>query len=450
MTALASRAPAWACSSKRLDPYYSHLWAGANNALWTDRRTVETYVESGGRATNAMQAMVADVDPRDLWFNRATGHAVRTALGAALMWRQVSCDQLAALTGNTVWSGYERGHLPTFAHKMVAASIAHVGTLPSGYGFVSPTFVRPGRFTSWRRLNAVLPFHEWLAITAGQNVSMGSQASALKHTQAMTELALRIAQWCPVLSVLGELTARHDLLVPELLESDYKGAASADAVVVTEDGGRIAIEMTVSTLNADTKVRRWVRTLLADRSSSLSVLFVVAPGPGAPRNAASLVRRQIESTLDEMGDAGYTLRSRFFVAEWDEWFPRPGVVSARFPTLPAQQFDYESKEWSWRPLLGDGGLEWEPDTDATYERAVTAAHACDMLYGTPFWLRSTQNEPALTERLDRFLVASSGFDSLPTLPYARVNRHDEAAPDHSRWLTPKSLFDDDEDDAQSA
>lgn len=434
---LYSFAPHWARTQARLDPFYSNLWGSPSSASWIDRRTLTLYENAGTPLSRRMKRMSGDIDPHEFWTNSRSNGFIKDTLASVMMWRTMTCDQMAAVTGRREWMGHHYASMPQAADRLVAAAMLKVGTLPRVPAFKPPTLLSPGRMSSWQSFCEQLDFDEWLAITAGQTVDATIGSSMVRHTVATTELALRIAQFAPVDAVAGEHLGAHRTLVPSIRSAALAHAkyAAADAVIVMPDGRLVAIEMTVSKHNTAAKVRRWSETMAYDSSERTSVLFVTAPAPGKPRQVSSLTRRHVKDELARVrATMGVDYSNRFFVADWEQWFPAPGRITSRFASLPVQVCD--NGEWTWVDLLSDD-FAWTPKTDAHVANAGTSVVAMNMLRGIPHFQRDDELAADARKRLDIVNVMSR-FEALPVLSEHRAT----SAPDRSDWMRPPSLLDD--------
>jgi hypothetical protein len=159
------------------------------------------------------------------------------------------------------------------------------------------------------------------------------------------EFGLRVAEYLPVGTVMGEKMSSYDLLAGSGIGRQVlkTGAAKrADLTIVREDGLRIAVEITATVSDHfDSKVRSWAK-LLAEtplKDSGLVVLFVAAESPGKIKAntdaSATSIRGRIHSAilkaLKEFPGTSYDrIASRIGVATWREYFPKKHYASDRF------------------------------------------------------------------------------------------------------------------------
>ena len=387
---LRSRCPvAGFTAAHRADPYYHGLWMGGAQTSWLTRGAMWRMERDGiGIRPHREADYTPTLARRELWTNRRDTRLA--AAGAVHLWRTLTAQQLAAVTGNRAAARedfmapafhaglVERG---TFLHELAGPGDARHNRL-----------YRPGTVEAFDKFADELDYHQRIGVTAGQPWTGGGQYD--RHNVLATELALRVAEYCDVATVLGELLARLDLLSTDTRRTEH---STADAVLVRPDGHRIAIELTASYgENTGRKIDKWARILsdVDTRRIGLSVVFVDAVNPDRPRKKITAAYRALRSAVGRaaLGTADAVRRGvprRMAVARWQEWFPAARSCSTAFLTLAASRpTGPHTQRWQPVNLLDPFDLEFAPaDPDAGQPLIRNSRH----LLGVPAWMR--ENTP---------------------------------------------------------
>lgn len=405
----------------RLDPYYGGLWETGASAAWSTRERAVAQVEAGV-LSRGIWTRPTDRDEALAALTRSKARLVGLpALAAANLWRTMSGEQLAAVTGFTGLSRYRSPDV----HRLWSAGLVEVGRMASlARANQMPLLVRPSVRGDWARLYDLVTFDEWVGVTAGQPWRWGSQFD--RHNVLTVELALRVAELTSVPLVLGEqLCALHAMAVPGLQIGPQRSTLAADAMLVRGDGLKIMVELTVSTRGLADKTARWADLLAADRTGQLVVVFVLAPHPDRP---AGRELQQVSNTVAQASRASIThvlanVPARMMATTWRHWFPAPGRVSDDFLALRASRpsgTGPDADRWQRAGMLDPFELPG-PREDG---RAVLANAA--WLYGVPHWMRPPRDETATqawarVSGVERF----PRQQGMPLPPQERARRRDE-------------------------
>lgn len=365
----------------RDDPFYSPLWwKGSMGSWWSadDARRARTFPR---HLPSWLRVDEADARRRVLLTrNRETVMRVVAALD---QWRTMTVQQLEAHTDRL---GLADGRSPILA-ALWGAGLVDVCIMGVGPVDRASVLVRPGvSAAGFAELERSLTVAEWLSITAG--LPLDSDRQYTRHNVLATELALRLAEYGHVGTVLGEKLSTMALLGWESLGEKAPATvhSAGDLTIVRPDGLRIVVELTATRgAGSNGKVARAVR-VLADRGyeAGLAVLFVVAPRAESTTSSATMamqVRRELQAAVRAV--PGYwraPTRERVAVVEWEELFPAPEVVVDDFglfpawrPTGPGLRDGSDSDVWERTPLLDRAALRYEPADPAAMRRIVKSS-----------------------------------------------------------------------------
>jgi len=191
-------------AARRLDPYWHGLWGDGSQASWLSRSLLERLgTDRVSRLRDADTSRTRAEAITEITTKR-TG-ARLAALAAVGMWRTVTAEQLAAITGlRTILDGREMR--PAFQAELVER-----GTLMTELGWTGPPrsvqLYRPVG-TGLDPVTDMLGYADWVAVSGGYPWTRGHQQD--RHNLLATELGLRVAEHCDVGAVLGESLSRHD------------------------------------------------------------------------------------------------------------------------------------------------------------------------------------------------------------------------------------------------
>ena len=270
----------------RVDPYWDGVWEIGSQASWERAELLRRKLDAG-MDRNYLAPRFAGRDEALEYLTSSFSTDWLRMLGAVLMWRTMTSQQLAAITGADQNSGLSA---PTI-RAAFEAGLIDLGSWSSALRRASlksdaTWLVRPSRDSrqAFRHLSRHMTWPEWVSVTAGQDWSVGMQHS--RHNALTVELALRLAEYADVGTVLGERLGTIDLLAGSGIGRDIYDAdgRSADAVIVRPDGLRIAIETTASTSRIlEAKMRRWAQTLAATpfQDSGLVLWLFIDPTSAA-------------------------------------------------------------------------------------------------------------------------------------------------------------------------
>lgn len=245
-------------AADRMDPFFHGLWLDGAQSSWLSKSLLD-------RLHTAKLAKVSRADARATTESslaallRTRRQAHLRELAAVGMWRTISGQQLAAMTGHRAAAVNEHEIRPAFRAGLVDRG-SLLSDLKSGQAPNAHHLYRPVDTPTFRDLMDRLTFEEVCSVTAGQPWTRGAQND--RHNFLATELGLRAAEYCDIGTVLGEKLSRSGMLASD--EAGNAGANSADLSIVREDGHRIAVEITASATPAfGAKVRRWAKTIAA-------------------------------------------------------------------------------------------------------------------------------------------------------------------------------------------
>lgn len=435
-------------TSMRIDPYWGGVWQLGSYAQWTSRERAER-MESSGIVSKRPKAL--RVDPSDaLERINDNWEAKLEVLGALQHWRTATIEQIRALYDHLQ---KPKSHLNQAISDLFALDVIDYGSLwvPNSYAHKeSGILLRPCSSNAFERvIEPRLSYSEWLSITGGTKFFTGGQYD--RHNILATELALRISEFIPISTVLGERlsdvnTLAYQSIGKPIPANRAKSKQLADATIVREDGLRIAVEMSASNhgQTLTRKLQGWMQTLARYPvcENGLVVLFVVCErhNAGSTSNNSILtsIRKQVAKAARlTPGSAENQTSNRVFVVSWKDWFPGRGEASESFLSLTAKRPLGFGQEWERVSLLD--GLNIPGPSRMTAPLAV--AQNASGFRGTPYQLR----QAALVDFSD-FMLRSAGFASAPRLKFdpktglPRGVRPDSSYGVSGRPETPKRLL----------
>lgn len=442
----------------RADPYWDRLWAPGSQAVWTSRHSGadDEPMVSFGTRENKRLLMSRDDAMDILTSNR--GRAERLAAWGVLdSWRTVSAEQLAVLSGSTLFLDPNYSQIvASFATELldVGSFALRNGTLP---GRGQTALYRPRSGDAFEKeLKKTLTWPEWISVTGGYDWSSGGQFD--RHNLLATELAIRAAEYLPnVGTVMGEKFSSVRLLAgpssqekidlearmkresakgPDAEEAEREKQRAGkldnrrgDGTIVRSDGMRIVYEVTAtSSKSFESKVLRWAETI-KDRTfetSGLTVVFVAAPHPDRRRHNSEDPLYDIYKTIGKVLDKFPGTRkdspaARIGVAHWQDWFPSKGTISDGFLNLEANFAigGAGSGKWVQRSLMSTEAFPFTPyknfDPTALIENSR-------LLTATPHWLRTGDHTDLIGTPLDRLAARQKSPVAIPHPHPARPSR----------------------------
>jgi hypothetical protein len=389
-------------SADRVDPFWSMVWPNSNGGpviVWRSAHSERALVDAGVRVASRPGGRTASrLAPEAIaLLNQRRSRLI--TLGAVNLWRTVTGQQLAAITGQPGLnsSRSDETGLLFDAGLIQRGRFHYAGRALDEF----PEIFRPAPQADKVDLHH-LRYGDWLGATLGGQSIKGHQYD--RHNILTTELSLRAAEMCPLRSVLGEAVATWPRLFDSTLQPNPH--RSADAVWVRDDGLRIALEMTATVTPATVKkIEQLAELLSRDTSKSLVVLFVVASHPRDGRT--SDVTNRLRQAIKKSSHSSRTrilaeVKNRMVIAKWEGWFPEPGLVSREFIRLRAQRYSSTDDEWTDTDLLDPYDVQFNGADSPEVEE--TSANLNDV-FGAPWWMRTGDGVD-----FDALLLKISGFD----------------------------------------
>lgn len=387
LTDLISAAAPGLTAPERCDPHYDGLWTSGASAGWAVNTSVAA-LEGAGlgripkwlRSPGAPAALSAVTEPNS-WHRRRLD-----LLGVLDSYRTATDEQAAALTGDAALTRPQ----PKFLSELFTADLIDLGEPAQGIirGKASARLLRPSSGQAFAKgLAPTLTWAELTSVTGGHEWDAGGQYD--RHNILSTELLLRLAEYAPVGTIMGEKMSSVDLLLGSGLGRtiDRPDNRRADGLIVRPDGLRIAIEMTANTSQTlERKIRRWCEALQANSlaDSGLVLLFVVPEVKKGGAKVSQLRALIARVLLDFPGYGPDSVAERIGVAAWADYFPARHQGTEEFLDLTAYFPTGDAPDTLWQPraMLDVEQLPFTPTFDAT---AVLTNSS--MLAATPHWLR---------------------------------------------------------------
>lgn len=411
--------PEGTSTTDREDPYWDRLWAPGSQAHWATSATLRARAHAQIQDTGR-----SDLDP-SLYtapeMVELTGHRdFRTGLdmlAVADAWRTITTAQAAALTGDT---RLEDPHLEV-VRRMFAAGLMDIGSFPDPFDTARARIIRPGRTIRFNALAPHLTWPEWVSVTGGH--PWPGPGMYDRHNILAAEVALRMAEFGEVATLVGEKFSTMDLLAGTGAgrRPITNSTRRSDGTIVLGTGLKVALEITATdSIGLKKKVAAWAK-LLRDSpldATGLVVLFVAAPHPDRVEHRddpAAKVRQAIVEAIGSYPGLGRNDPARRIgFVHWREWFPARHEISERFLDTHC-----------WFPT-GRGLERWQPgrldevELDPDYDLAEMV-DGISVLASTPHWLRTGTASTILGDPMTR-----AGIE-LPVPPVARPNRTPEVA-----------------------
>ncbi|RYC03331.1 hypothetical protein [Nocardioides zhouii] len=370
----------------REDPMHETPWCGGSAATWIRRTKAD--VEHERSRTAYPPGTIRDKDEaRDLVADHAATSAA--AIGALAVHATLSVEQIAAFVGIEAADLIASGLLQAL-WSMGAAKFGHV----------TSTWDRCWERTLWtiddKEVIAthVLPLlsrAEELAMTAGQDIHVSQGHD--RHALLAAELALRIAEYTSVGTVLGERLSDLTSLFGN--HTTRRG----DLIAVRADGLRIVLEVVAhDNQKFGEKVDFWAEQLATPgRGHGMTmVVFVVAADPKGDasrargltgRVSAAIVKARVKHGADWRG------HDRMGMVSWSDWFPAAGEMSQAFSSLLVR---FPESRPTYASVLDAEVVPCAHPRDREYVAVIENA---SLLAQTPAWLRSRDRAPLLLRRM---------------------------------------------------
>lgn len=314
-------------ATSRDDPMYETPWCGDSAAAWLSRRRADVEHARSG-AAYPPGAIRDRGEARDLVAAHAPTSAA--ALGALAVHGTLSIEQVAAFVGVETTELIAGGAL---------RALWSMGAVK--FGHVTNTWDHRWERTLWtiadKKVIAaqVLPLlsgPEVVALTAGHDIHLSKAHD--RHAVLAAELALRIAEYTAVGTVVGERLSD--------LKSLFHRPTTrrlGDVTAVRPDGFRVVLEVVAHDNQAfGKKVDFWADQLATPGHGygMTMVVFVVAADPSSSasraRGLTGRVSTAIENARARYG-VGWRGHERMAMVSWNDWFPAAGLMSRAFSSL---------------------------------------------------------------------------------------------------------------------
>lgn len=427
-------------SGHRVDPYWGGVWQLGAQAQWVSREHLTRLAESG---LVSSRHRFLRTNPADALLRvHEDWEAKLNILGVLAQWRTATAEQVFAFCGDGIaQASYSRALQDLFAMGAIdRGSVLGAEVTGSEHRGV---LLRPSVSSVFDRvLRPRMSYAEWVSVTGGKKFLTGGQFD--RHNVLAAELGLRVAEFVPMGTVLGEGFARVNELaytsagLPE--PPGRSGQTSADAVLVRRDGARVAVELTASASGRSfrAKVEAWAR-VLAKRpaaDSGLCVVFVVAERPNAGEagvhSIAATVRAHVAAACRTIpGVASNRTAERIFVVSWRDWFPARHELSEQFLGLQAQRPSGTDGAWT------DAALS-DPETVA----APSGLPDATAVIGNSAGLRCVPHQLRAHPRPDLSAVVLSavGFDGVPQIRVDPRSGARRGAAKRARGAVPEAVL----------
>lgn len=424
---------------ERLDPFYDGLWAAGTRGVWASVPETRRQMEAGLGDLKGMTVIETD-EALAIVLDQNNLKYLLPALGVIENMRTVTIEQLSAFTQRD----YSTEGMRRLLSAAFCAGLIDIGRasdlIGNGISSIHGYLLRPakGRARVFdKHVRRHLSLAEQVSVSGGLPYSVGGQFD--RHNILATEMLLRAAEMLEVGTVVGEKYCTADMIFGSGIGRDpILSGIRSDAMIVREDGVRIAIEMTSTSNSHDMlrKVESWARHMDSHRfaRNGVIVLFVVAPSFESNYTESALIagiQKAVRHVLSHYRGIGrVSLAERFAISRWSSFFPSRDDVQQDF-------FDLTAKI---RTGSGDEDAVWEPVnilTDDRYTEDFTFdAHAVISNLGachqTPPWIRDRDISPDITEHILR-----QAPGRIPILPSTKKSLGNEG-----RWM--------DEDEALSS
>ncbi|KRF37403.1 hypothetical protein [Nocardioides sp. Soil805] len=388
----------------REDPMYETRWHGRSTAKWLFRE--EADAEHERSRTAYPPGTIRDKDQARGLVADHPAIAAAT-IGALAVHATLSVEQVAAFVGIE-------------ADDLIASGVLQalwsMGAV--AFGHVTNVWDRSWARTLWTiNDKSVIATHvlpllsgaEALAMNAGQAIHL-SQGHH-RHALLAAELALRIAEFTPVGTVLGErLTELKSLFGTHTTRR-------GDLTAVREDGLRIVLEVVAhDNQEFGQKADFWAEQLATPRRGygMTMVVFVVAADPkSSASRARGLGGRVSAAIVKARAKHGATWRGhdRMGLVSWEDWFPAAGEMSPAFSSLTVR---FPESRLTHASVLDAAIVPCAHPGDREY---VAVIENTSLLAQTPAWLRSHARAQVVLHRM-----GLPRLSDVPSPPLAKPKR----------------------------
>lgn len=387
----------------REDPMYETPWHGRSTAKWLFRE--EADAEHERSRTAYPPGTIRDKDQARGLVADHPAIAAAT-IGALAVHATLSVEQVAAFVGIE-------------ADDLIASGVLQalwsMGAV--AFGHVTNVWDRSWARTLWTiNDKSVIATHvlpllsgaEALAMNAGQAIHLSQGHD--RHALLAAELALRIAEFTPVGTVLGErLTELKSLFGTHTTRR-------GDLTAVREDGLRIVLEVVAhDNQEFDQKVDFWAEQLATPRRGygMTMVVFVLAPDPKSSASRARGLRGRVSAAIVKAREHGAPWRGhdRMGMVSWDDWFPATGEMTQACSSLTVR---FPESRLTHASVLDAEIVPCVHPGDREYVAVIENA---SLLAQTPAWLRSHAHSQQVLHRM-----GLPRLTELPSPPLARPNR----------------------------
>lgn len=433
LSSLPSRAPEGLRAATRDELYYTAVWDSVRDASWEGAHLTRFEMEHEGFSPIKRVRKMMERDPvTELWTSAAMHH-----YAVVSMWNCLNAQQMAAMTGYATWARMRSGAVPDSAQQLWAHGLIESGKMP--YRRPLPSAVRLGPSKHFSAVSDALSMSQWLSVTGG--VPPRRTTGSTRHDMLAAELALRVAEYCDISSVIGESLG----LLSHVTNTEGGGFRRADAVAVRPDGLKICFEMTGHPGGVMEKIDNYVEALSRCVDRSTAVVFVNASR--APKRTVAFNGRRVrmaiaKRVLEDPAARAARLSERMFFVDWSDWFGMNSIISD-FAMLPVWRMDKSMTKPSsdlngpWRRLnIGDvDATPWAPGSDESINRTARLISGAHTLWGVPSFLRDASLDLEVETRLNSTIVRDAGFTEHPK----RHFHESRTRPDGSRRPSDEEL-----------
>jgi hypothetical protein len=389
----------------REDPMHETPWCGGSRAAWLSRGKADVEHDRFGTAYPPGTIL----DKREAR-SQVAAHAPTAAavIGALNIHGTLTAEQVAAFVGMEAADLLASGVL----QALWSMSALEVGRVHSGWHayWERTLWTIDDKEVIATHVLPLLSQTEELALTAGQGIHAAQGHD--RHAVLDAELALRIAEYTPVGTVLGERLS--DL---ERLFDHPTTRRRGDLTAVRADGLRIVLEVVAHDNQEFSAKVDFLAQQLAARGrwhGTTMVVFVVAADPGSDASRSRGLAGRVAAAIADAREKyafGWRDDCRMGMVSWQDWFPAAGELSQAFASLTVRFPGAGSTQGS---VLDPEVVTCARPYDLDYLAVIQNA---SLLAQTPAWLRAPAQAREVLHRM-----GLPRLRDLPSPPLAKPKR----------------------------